>query len=37
MHENLAVIFWQLYYGKISFAVLVPGLPAVPDKTHLFC
>ena len=26
MHQNLAVILRQLCYGKISFAVFVPGL-----------
>ena len=24
MCQNLALIFWQLYYGEICFAVLVP-------------
>ena len=24
MHQNLAVILWRLYYGKISFIVFVP-------------
>ena len=25
MHRNIAVNFWQLYFGKSSFIVLVPG------------
>ena len=25
-HQNLVVILWQLCFGKISFAVLVPGI-----------
>ena len=25
LHQNLALILWQLIYGKLSFIVLVPG------------
>ena len=34
MHQNLAVILWQLYYGKISFAVLVQILQNVFAIIH---
>ena len=35
MHQNLAIILRQLWYGKISFIVLVPVMtdPAVADGT----
>ena len=30
MHQNIAVILWQLIYGKISFISLIPAVSISP-------
>ena len=34
MHQNLAVILWQITYGKNSFAVLIPDHPNGQGHDH---
>ena len=36
MDKNLAIILWQLCYGKISFIVLVPGQRGLPNRPKAF-